>query len=279
MRVVFNRQLTLSVLVSGLLLLCGVLRAVPAAKAAGEPAPLTRVHAHNDYEHKRPLFDALDQGFCSVEADIFLVDGKLLVGHTRRLLSPERTLEKLYLDPLKRRVAENGGRVYKDGPPVTLFIDLKTAGPKTYAALRSVLQSYGEMISTYSPKRVERAIDVVITGNCPRDVIAAETARLAAIDGNIHDLDSDLPADLVPVVSENWRSFFKWRGKGPFPAEEREKLRIFVTKAHNRGRRIRFWSAPDNLAAWKELYAVNVDLINTDDLAGAARFLREEKGN
>ena len=28
-----------------------------------------------------PLFDALEQGFCSVEADIHLVDGKLLVAH------------------------------------------------------------------------------------------------------------------------------------------------------------------------------------------------------
>ena len=44
--------------------------------------PLTNAHAHNDYEHTRPLFDALDQGFNSVEADVFLVDGKLLVGHT-----------------------------------------------------------------------------------------------------------------------------------------------------------------------------------------------------
>src|SRR5207237_4622701 len=40
--------------------------------------PLIHAHAHNDYEHTRPLLDALDHGFCSVEADIHLVDGKLL---------------------------------------------------------------------------------------------------------------------------------------------------------------------------------------------------------
>src|ERR1700691_195988 len=96
--------------------------------------PLTRVHAHNDYEHKRPLFDALDQGFCSVEADIFLIDGKLLVGHTRA------SLQALYLEPLKQRVVQSGGRVYKNGPPVTLFIDLKTNGEKTYAALCPLLE-------------------------------------------------------------------------------------------------------------------------------------------
>jgi hypothetical protein len=248
------------------------------AVQAAAPTPLTRVHAHNDYEHKRPLFDALDQGFCSVEADIFLVDGKLLVGHTRSSLRPERTLQALYLDPLKERVAENGGRVYKNGPPVTLFIDLKTNGPKTYAALCPVLEEYRDIITGHSPKGTEqRAIDVVITGSCPRAVIEAQKDRLASIDGKESDLDSDEPADLVPVVSENWRSFFKWRGKGPMPAEDREKLLSFVKKAHAHGRRLRLWAAPDKLAAWQELYAANVDLINTDDLAGAAAFLRNAK--
>ena len=43
--------------------------------------PLQRAHSHNDYEQKRPLFEALARGICSVEADIWLVNGKLLVAH------------------------------------------------------------------------------------------------------------------------------------------------------------------------------------------------------
>src|SRR5215475_1398103 len=66
--------------------------------------PLRHAHAHNDYEHKRPLLDALDHGFCSIEADIYLVDGQLLVAHDRRDVRPERTLQALYLDPLRERV-------------------------------------------------------------------------------------------------------------------------------------------------------------------------------
>src|SRR5256714_6647293 len=89
----------------------------------GKVVPLPQAHAHNDYEHKRPLFDALDNGFCSVEADIFLVDGELLVGHARQDLKPERTLEKLYLDPLRERIKANGGRVHPGGPTVVLLID------------------------------------------------------------------------------------------------------------------------------------------------------------
>ena len=64
-----------------------------------EVVPLTRAHAHNDYEHARPLAEALERGFCSVEADVWLVAGKLLVAHDLKDAKPQRTLESLYLDP------------------------------------------------------------------------------------------------------------------------------------------------------------------------------------
>lgn len=243
---------------------------------AAEPTPLTRAHAHNDYEHKRPLFDALEQGLCSVEADIFLVDGQLLVGHTRRSLKPERTLESLYLIPLKERVEKNSGRVYRGGPEFTLLIDLKTNGEKTYPVLKTVLAKYADIINVPSDGQApRRAINVVATGSRPAAQIAADTNRLVGIDGVWSDLDSDQPANLIPLISENWRSFFKWRGKGPIPPEEREKIRTAVQKAHAHGRRLRFWGAPDNPAVWQELYDDKVDLINTDDLPGIARFLNE----
>src|SRR5438552_1521932 len=90
-------------------LLAASLVGIPALTWAAEPKPLIHTHAHNDYLHKRPLLDALENGFCSVEADIHLVGGKLLVAHERQATSPERTLEALYLDPLRERVKRNGG--------------------------------------------------------------------------------------------------------------------------------------------------------------------------
>jgi hypothetical protein len=51
--------------------------------------PLSRAHAHNDYEHDRPLYDAFAHGFNSVEADVFLVDDDL--EGLRRFLLANRT--------------------------------------------------------------------------------------------------------------------------------------------------------------------------------------------
>ena len=52
----------------------------------------------------------------------------------------------------------------------------------------------------------------------------------------------------MPMISDNWASQFKWRGDGPMPTAEREKLRRIVTKAHVAGRIVRFWSTPENEA-------------------------------
>jgi len=71
-------------------------------------AQLPSAHSHNDYEQPMPFRHAFDRGFRSIEADVWLVDGRLLVAHDRRDALPERTLAALYLDPLR---AGSTGRV------------------------------------------------------------------------------------------------------------------------------------------------------------------------
>jgi hypothetical protein len=265
----------------GLALAVVVLSCPTAALAQGERktvVPLTNAHAHNDYEHPRPLLDALERGFCSVEADVFLVDGKLLVGHTRFQLSPERTLEALYLDPLAQRAKANGGRIFADGPPFFLLIDVKSDAKTTWAALAVVLARYDGLLSVTSDGKFERkAVTVVISGNCDREAIAAARVRHAGIDGRPTDLDSTAAADLLPWVSERWSALFRWRGEGPIPEEERARLRDFVARAHRRGRLVRFWATPENPVVWKELRSAGVDLINTDRLEDLKKFLLEER--
>src|SRR5262249_16119505 len=132
--------------------------------------PLKRAHAHNDYEHARPLLDALDNGFCSVEADIYLIDGKLLVAHDRKDAKPERKLDVLSLDPLRERVKANGGKVYPGGPTIFLLIDVKTGPEDTYAALDKVLANYADILSVTRDGKFEaKAVTVVVSGNRAKD--------------------------------------------------------------------------------------------------------------
>lgn len=263
-------------LYTNLLAAAGLLIGLFPCKGFAGPEPLTLVHAHNDYEHKRPLFDALDQGFCSVEADIHLVDGKLLVAHDRSAVNPARTLESLYLEPLRQRVKLNGGHVYRNGPECTLLIDFKTEGEPTYAVLREVLKKYSDILTVFRDgKKETNAVTAILTGGYSRAALANDPVRYAAGDGKLSDLKSNPPANLIPWISENWSPQFKWRGKDAMPDKERQKLRAIVATAHQQGRRVRFWGSPDQPIFWKELLADGVDLINTDDLKGFQEFYNQ----
>ena len=241
--------------------------------------PLAQAHAHNDYRHERPLLDALAHGFTGVEADIFLVDGDLYVAHDREEITPERTLRRLYLDPLTERVRENGGHVYPNGPQVTLLIDIKSEAVPAYRVLHRILAEYRDIFTSFGPDgRTDGAVLAVVSGNRPYEFMSLQTIRYAGCDGRLTDLQSDAPADLIPLISDNWTNHFTWRGLGEIPAEERRKLREIVQVSHEKGRRVRFWATPDNPspardALWRELAAAGVDMINTDDLDGLQQFL------
>jgi hypothetical protein len=248
-----------------------------ALSAEADAAPLKQAHAHNDYLHERPLLDALSHGFTSVEADIFLVDGDLLVAHEKAELKPERTLRGLYLDPLRDRVKRNQGSVHPNGGPFHLLIDIKTAAEPTYAVLDKMLAEYDDIISVVRDGQAEpKAVQVVVSGNRPQKVMAQQSLRRAGIDGRLSDLDSEVPPHLMPLVSDNWNVHFRWRGKGPISDADRAKLADAVKRAHAHGRRIRFWATPETVDAWRELQAAGVDHINTDNLMGLEDFLRNQ---
>ncbi|MFE6186208.1 phosphatidylinositol-specific phospholipase C/glycerophosphodiester phosphodiesterase family protein [Streptomyces sp. NPDC056465] len=264
---------------------------IPAQAAAATPArphrprPLARAHAHNDYLHARPLHDALAHGFTSVEADIFLVDGELLVAHEAGSLDPARTLVSLYLDPLLARVRAHHGTVHAGySDPLHLLIDIKSDGAATYLALDRVLRRYRAILSSSVHGRVRTgAVTPVISGDrAARTPMEAQTTRYAFYDGRPEDLGTAAPASFMPLISGNWSTIFGWRGTGPFPAAERDLLRTSVAAAHARGQRVRFWGTPDLAgperdAVWTELVAAGVDHLNTDDLAGLETFLRRRE--
>lgn len=245
------------------------------AGPAAEVSPLPTAHAHNDYLHARPLLDALEQGFCSVEADIHLVNGKLLVAHDPEEVEATRTLEDLYLRPLKTRL-EKQSRPSE----FSLMIDIKTQAEPTYRVLRELLKEYSGMLTVFRGEKIEtNAVTVIISGNRPINLMSNEPVRYAALDGRLPDLEGNPPRALVPWISDNWSRHFTWRGEGDFPEAERARLLDWVKQAHAQGRKIRFWAVPDHARGWAVLRAAKVDLINTDKLADLRRFLISENAN
>ena len=256
----------------------------PEARGSGAE-PLAQAHAHNDYEHQRPLLDALDHSFTSVEADVWLVNGELLVAHDLAQVQPDRTLESLYLEPLRRRIAANGGSVYQGWRGnFQLLIDVKSEAEPTYAAVDRALRDHAGMMTTFmQDKRVRRGpVTAVISGNRALETMQQQDIRYAGYDGRLTDLGSGLSPAVMPLVSDNWTRHFTWQGEGRMPADERRRLHRIVDEAHEAGYRVRFWATPDQPgpareALWSQLLDAGVDHINTDDLAGLQAFLEQSE--
>lgn len=256
--------------------------APPRDVALGQP--LKQAHAHNDYEHTRPLYDALSHGFTSVEADVWLGNGELLVAHDLIDAKPGRTLESLYLEPLSQLIKGKGRSVYPGwNGTFQLLIDIKSEGEATYAAIEKALAKYPQLMTRYQNGKVHPGpVVAVISGNRPLATMKAADKRFSFYDGRSTDLNSGMPASLMPLVSENWTKLFTWQGIGPMPASERAKLVAYVEQAHAAGYRVRFWATndiagPARDALWGELLAAGVDHINTDDLAGLEAFLNSRQ--
>ena len=245
-------------------------------------SPLDHAHAHNDYEHARPLLDALERGYGSVEADIYLVDGALLVAHARDSVRADRTLESLYLAPLRAWIGAHGGGVYAGRPPLTLLIDVKSHAESTWVALEPLLRRYDDVIASWhGDSMTARPVVAVISGERPLVTLPAQRDRWAGLDGRLADLDAvfGTPATSMPLVSDDWKNITKWRGRGAPPKSVRRRLASVVAKAHAQGRRLRFWNTPDLPVVWRLLVRSGVDLIGADDLDALRRFLSASSGS
>jgi hypothetical protein len=238
--------------------------------------PLPNGFAHNDYLHKRPLFDALENGYTNIEADIFLRGGKLIIAHIDPFFKSSRTLENLYLKPLANRIAGNNGQVYKGYQnPVILMIDVKTGANNTYMALKAVLEKYRAILSNYDHGQVHLgAVTIVLSGHKPFQMIKDEQNRLAFIDEDLRKTYQDTTAvDVYKMASCKYSNLVKWKGDGLMPDDEQKKLCQYVIMAHKYGKKVRLWASPENDTVWRELLKCGVDLINTDKLVVLKNFL------
>jgi hypothetical protein len=233
--------------------------------------------AHNDYRHKRPLFDAENNGYTHIEADVFLHDNRLVIAHINPYFKRNRTLENLYLLPLFEQVQANNGSVYEGHrEPVTLMIDIKTNAKKTYEALQNVLEKYRPMLSSYDDGVVTtRAVTIVLSGHKPYDDVKAAKNRLVFIDEDLRKVARDTVANVARMASCKYSKLLKWRGIGNISVGERQRLMNYVHMAHKNGDKVRLWASPENKIVWNEILSCGVDLINTDKLTTLKDFLVE----
>ncbi len=233
-------------------------------------------HAHNDYENKKPLFDAIENGFTSVEADVHLINDKLYVSHDfPKELNPSLTLETLYLNPLKDHILKNNGSIYPNySGTFYLMIDVKSSAKPSYDKLKKILSNYLSIISiTEHGEERKGPVNIFISGNRSIRNILDDEPKLVGIDGKPKELKKNIPAAIMPVISDKYSKVLSWNGYGKINEREKNKLRMLVQKAHAQNKIVRLWGAPDNENVWRFLLDNGVDLINTDRIIDFRTFI------
>jgi alkaline phosphatase len=223
------------------------------------------IHSHNDYEQKQPFFAAYDLGFDSIEADLYLKDGELCVAHNLKDVSAERTLRKLYIEPLLAKIKENGGYPYPNKKSLHLLLDLKTQGKEIMQVLDVQLKPY---------KKELKHIKISISGDMPKPDEFQNYDKMFSFDGRRNLTYSKKAFKRIYMVSASATDFGKyWAGKEPLSQEVAEKISVFVNEMHAKNKKVRLWGTPNTTLGFKTLKALQVDVLGTDDLPLLRNFI------
>ncbi|KAJ0124377.1 hypothetical protein J7T55_005715 [Diaporthe amygdali] len=267
------------------------------------PTSLTRdivpkaFHSHNDYWREVPFYSALKAGAVSVEADVWLYNGTLHVGHEQSALTDERTLDSLYIQPILSVLeAQNPNSSFVPGATkngvydtsstqtLYLFVDLKTDGATTFPAVIEALQPLRDAgyLTTFDGTTVTQGpVTVIGTGNTPLNQVQGVAPRDYFWDAPIPFLSTiyaNITSDVSPIASTNFNVIFPGvRGTDGLNDLQKVLLAAQVAVAHVKGIKVRYWDQPGwpvgtRNGIWRSLWEAGVDLLNVDDLEGAANF-------
>ncbi len=225
-------------------------------------------HAHNDYYHDKPLIEALELGFTSIEVDVFPIDGKLYVAHDPpEDLSQYQTIEEMYLAPLKSYIDEHGKLYHTTDSRLFLMVDIKKDGAKAFEILRQLLVNYSEIIQhKFSQGWSNGPVRVVLSGNRPFDEVLQDTEMYMALDGRPEDLGKGYDSFQMPIISNHFKGVVQWNGKDPLTRHDFLPVKNLTEKAHAEGKQVRLWASPEDEQIWSYLLEAEVDFINTDQL-------------
>ena len=239
--------------------------------AAAQPPVL--IHSHNDYAQRVPFYQAYAQQVSSIEADVFLHDGQLLVGHDVEDLRADMTFEALYVEPIVTLFARNGGRAFRDSDQtLQLMVELKS---ETDSTLRAVAALLGRWPEVFDPEVNPAAVRVAVTGRVPAPEAFDRYPRFLGFDGAWDADYTPEQLERIALISTNFRDFSQWNGKGTIIPAEKERLEQVIDRAHEQGKPVRFWNAPEGTTVYYTFYDMGIDYINTDKPEVCAAFFAD----
>ncbi|WP_040627613.1 alkaline phosphatase [Mucilaginibacter paludis] len=245
-----------------------LLNATTAAIAQIKTYTVADAHSHNDYKNNIPFYRAYEKGFGSIEADVYAVNGQLMVAHNKSEISASRSLKTLYIDPLIEKFNRDGQRNLR------LLIEIK----EDYkAVLPLIIKELKPLEKYFSYPGHPGRLSIVMTGAVPP---AAQLNNYP--DWILFDVDhlngfTAAQWKKVGLVSFPFGKYVRWNGKGVLNAEEIGKVKGAIDSVHHTGKLVRFWETPDTKSSWLAIMRLGVDIIGTDKIEELGDFLNKKE--
>lgn len=231
------------------------------------------IHSHNDYRRRVPFYQAYSQGVYSIEVDLFLHEGRLLIAHDPEDVEMGLTFEALYVNPIVELYARNGGCAWAGSDEhFQLMVELVTETEPTLREVERVLGRYPEV---FDPSVNPNAVRVTITGRVPQPSQFALYPAWISFDGQYGTEYTPDQMERVALLSAHFRNYSTWNGKGSIVPDEYEALMKVVEYSHSIGKPIRFWDAPEGVTVYYTFYNMGIDYMNTDRPEACAEFFRD----
>ena len=234
--------------------------------------PITvKGHSHNDYAQNIPFFTAYYAGMESIEVDLFLKNDSLYAAHEEESITPGKTLERLYLQPLMKKFKANNRHAFKDTTKsLQLLIDLKENYKQQMPALIKLLNKYSLMFADAYPTK---HIHIVISGNTPDPTTFENYPAYIAFDCRPNVPYTEKQRKRLGMISDNLRNYTNWNGKGVPTESEMQKITKVSSLAQKWGIPFRLWATPEGVNTWLVLKKLGVTWLNTDQPVKLQMFL------
>lgn len=222
------------------------------------------IHAHNDYQKKEPLIQAIKHRIQYIEVDVYLIGNKLLVAHDIAELPLAPTLEDIYLKPISGLFKLYKNRISEDAwyRPV-LVIDIKRNGTAVLNALVELLSRYPDV---FDPLVNKENIQLLISGDRGPATNWNTFPTYISFDGRPFESYDDQALKRVSTISDSYGNYSKKQDSID------TLIKALAGKVHQQNKLLRLWAIPDHIDSWKHLRSLGVDIINTDNVEECRRY-------
>lgn len=239
---------------------------------SAQPAYISRAISGNDHARKKPLHEALENGFAGISAELNMKkDGKLYCGSD--------LLSKKYLELAKKLIFERKGNIYLGRTEEFLMVfELRSDEVETVKALEKELNSYSEILSSKTQNGIDyKAIRIILVGKNGQIPEYISTSPYIFTEIPFNKTTPDDASFFNGTAGMRFNKVYDWNGNGIMPNMQYHSLSSMIKVTQKAGRKVRLYDIPEVPNAFDLFLNAGADYLQVNDINKFVTYWRNRK--